>query len=71
MTDALPRDAGRLAEAVREACLRAALAAFEDASVSGLCCDGAWECAVGAVETLDLEAVLRSAAERRDTASPR
>ncbi len=47
-----------LAEAVREACLRAALDAFEAASMSGLCCTGAWECAVGAVRTLDLDAVL-------------
>ncbi len=50
----------RLAEAVRAACLRAALDAFEAASISGLCCTGAWECAVGAVRTLDLDDLLRS-----------
>lgn len=50
----------RLADAVRAACLRAALDAFEDASISGLCCTGAWECAVGAVRTLDLQDLLRA-----------
>lgn len=47
-------EAVRLAEAVRAACLCAALDAFEDASISGLCCTGTWERAVGAVRTLDL-----------------
>lgn len=55
-------DAPRLAEAVRDACVRAALDAFEDASISGLCCTGAWECAVGAIRALDLEATLRETA---------
>ena len=49
-----------LAEAVREACLRAALDAYEDAGLSGLCREGRWECAVDAVRTLDLEAVARA-----------
>lgn len=59
MSDSLPpTGASRLAEAVRDACVQAALDAFEDASISGLCCTGAWECAVGAMRTLDLEAAL-------------
>lgn len=49
----------RSAEVVREACVRAALEAFEDASMRGLCCAGAWECAVGAMQSLDLEDLLR------------
>ena len=49
-----------LAEAVREACLRAALDAYEDAGLSGLCHEGRWECAVDAVRALDLEAVTRA-----------
>ncbi|WP_412068917.1 acetyltransferase [Rubrivirga sp. IMCC43871] len=53
----------RLAEAVREACVRAALDAFEDASISGLCYTGAWECAVGAIRTLDLDAVRATASD--------
>lgn len=53
----MPPDHLALAEAVRAACLRAALDAFEDASRSGLCCTGAWECAVGALRALDVAAL--------------
>lgn len=60
----LSPQAARLAETVREACVRAALDAFEDASISGLCCTGAWECAVGAIRTLDLADVLATAPDR-------
>jgi hypothetical protein len=47
----------RLAEAVRQACLQAALAGYEDARMSGLCYEGAWECAIDAIRTLKLETV--------------
>lgn len=47
----------RLAERVRDACLRAARAAWDDARLAGLCADGAWEVAVGAVRSLDLSAL--------------
>lgn len=47
-----------LAEAVREACLKAALDAYEDASMRGICHEGAWECAVGALRSVDVDAVL-------------
>jgi hypothetical protein len=49
----------RLAEAVRAACVQAALAGYEDAALSGLCHEGAWECAIDAIRSLDIEAVLR------------
>ena len=49
-----------LAEAVREACIRAALDAYEDAGLSGLCHEGRWECAMDAVRALDIEAVIRA-----------
>ncbi len=49
----------RIAEAVREACLRAALAGYEQAGLSGLCHEGQWEMAVDAIRALDLEGVLR------------
>ena len=38
-----------LAEAVRDACLRAALQAYENAGISGLCGEGRWEMAVQAL----------------------
>lgn len=48
----------RVAEAVREACLKAAQEAYENAGISGLCEEGRWECAMGAVRTLDVAAVI-------------
>ncbi len=53
-------DRRALAEAVRQACLEAAEAAYEQASISGLCGSGAWEAARGALQCLDLDALLRS-----------
>lgn len=47
-----------VAVAVRSACLRAALAAWEDAGMSGLCAEGRWERAIDALRTLDLEQVV-------------
>lgn len=57
-----PRD---IAEAVRRACIDAALEAYEDAQVRGLCREGAWEVAIEAVRTLDVAAVI-AAAEKKD-----
>jgi hypothetical protein len=48
----------RLAEAVRAACVRAALDAHEDAGVRGLCQEGRWEAAIEAIRCLDLDRVL-------------
>jgi hypothetical protein len=44
---------------VREACVRAALDAYEQAGVSGLCVEGRWELAVDAMRSLDLDAVVQ------------
>lgn len=52
----------RVAQAVREACIRAALEGYENAATSGLCHEGAREAAVSAMRMLDLDAVLQ---ERR------
>lgn len=51
-------DERKLAEAVRAACLKAAQDAYESAAMSGLCEEGAIEVALGAIRTLDLDAVL-------------
>jgi hypothetical protein len=48
----------QLAERIRDACVRAALAAHEDAGISGLCMEGRWEIAVQAIRTLDLASLL-------------
>ena len=47
-----------LAEAVRDACVQAALLAYEDAGIQGLCAEGRWECALGAIHGIDLEAIF-------------
>jgi hypothetical protein len=47
-----------LAEAVRAACLNAALEAYEDAGIRGLCAEGRWEAALAAIRHVDLSGVL-------------
>ncbi|MHB8454748.1 MAG: acetyltransferase [Acidiferrobacterales bacterium] len=48
----------RIAEAVKAACLQAALAGYENAGISGLCEDGKLECAMDAIRMLDIGAVI-------------
>ena len=47
-----------LVETVRAACLNAAVAAYEDAGIRGLCADGRWEAALAAIRHVDLSGVL-------------
>lgn len=54
----------RLAEAVRAACIRAALAGYEDAGLSGLCHEGAWERAIDAMRELKLEQIILGAGSK-------
>jgi hypothetical protein len=59
-----PNDAAFiLAEAVRAACIKAALLAYDDAGTSGLCPAGRWECALAAIRHLDLRALSASVDE--------
>lgn len=46
-----------MGEAIRQACIQAALAAYEDAKLQGLCAEGAWECAVSAMQRLDVSRI--------------
>lgn len=48
----------RLAQAVREACIRAAQQGYEQAAISGLCEEGALEAAISAMRMVDLDAVM-------------
>ena len=48
------------AEAVRQACIAAALQAYEDAGVSGLCHEGRWEYAVDAMRGLPLRPLVQA-----------
>lgn len=48
----------QLAEKVKEACIEAAKDGFKDASISGLCTDGAMEAAVSSIQKLDPQKIL-------------
>jgi hypothetical protein len=54
------RDAMRVAEAVRAACVAAAEQAYEEGGVRGLCAEGRWELALDAMRALDLQALLEA-----------
>lgn len=54
-------DSVRVAEQLREALIRHALAAYEDASLRGLCAEGAWEAAVSAMRQLDVRTLVTDA----------
>ena len=55
------------AESVRAACLDAALQAYEDAGIRGLCADGRWEAALAAIRQLDLFVLERPAGPPKDS----
>jgi len=48
-----------LAKRTRAACLEAAVQAYEDAGMQGLCAEGRWEAAISALKTLELAPLLR------------
>ena len=52
-------EAEDLAKRIRDACLEAVLQAYEDAGMQGLCGEGRWEAAVGALKTIELAPLLR------------
>ncbi|MDZ7692020.1 MAG: acetyltransferase [Balneolaceae bacterium] len=58
-------DQMEIAEMVRAACVKAAQEGFRDASMSGLCMEGAIESAVGAMQSLNLESVLNKQDKNR------
>ena len=60
------QDPAQLADAVRAACIQAALDGYEQAQIAGLCQEGAWECAVDAMRMVDLKAILQDPAVAAD-----
>jgi PAS domain S-box-containing protein len=57
--EAIPMEQKRqITKAVQAACIAAAIRAYEDAGLSGLCHEGRWECAVDAIRGLDLRTLL-------------
>jgi hypothetical protein len=53
-------DLETLAKRIRDACLELAIQAYEDAGVQGLCAEGRWEAAIGALKTMELTPLLRA-----------
>ena len=53
------RHTKQLLEAVRAACVETALKAYEDGGFSGLCAEGRWECAIGAMRHFDVAGVIQ------------
>lgn len=47
-----------IAKIVQEACIEAARDGFRDASMSGLCAEGAMEAAVSAIQRLELDEII-------------
>lgn len=54
----------QITEAVRQACIEAALRAYEDAGLSGLCNEGRWEYAVDAMRRLDFIPLVQALVRR-------
>lgn len=53
--DLSPNAGGHGADAVRRAVIDAALGAYEDAGLSGLCAEGRWEAAIDAMRSVEVE----------------
>jgi len=58
-----PPDSRRVAEATRRALVEAAIEAYEEAGLSGLCAEGRWEVAIGAIRDFDVGPVIDATAE--------
>ena len=50
---------------IRDRCIEAALQAYEDAGIQGLCAEGRWEAAVSALRTVELAPLLRELKARQ------
>jgi hypothetical protein len=58
-TNTAEDDLERIARAVREACIRAAVDGYEHGGLSGLCADGRFDLAIDSVRALDLDGIVR------------
>ncbi|HSH44055.1 MAG TPA: hypothetical protein VK973_18165 [Arenicellales bacterium] len=54
------------ARQVREQCINTAVQAYENASISGLCGEGAFEAAISAIRMMDIEALVEQLAREAD-----
>lgn len=54
-----------LSKVVRMHCVQAAREGFQDASMSGLCSEGAMEAAVGAIQSVDIKQIITDWLDRQ------
>jgi hypothetical protein len=52
-------DLENFANRIKDDCVKTLLEAYEDAGVQGLCAEGRWEAAVGALRALDVAQIVR------------
>ncbi|MFZ0455410.1 MAG: hypothetical protein WCE54_15430 [Ignavibacteriaceae bacterium] len=52
------RSIEKIAEDLRNIIIKTAVEKYEDASIAGLCAEGAWEAAIDAVRNIDLKEKL-------------
>ena len=55
------------AEQIRAACIEAAIQAYEQAGISGLCHEGRFEVAISALRMLDINSVLQDLDAERES----
>jgi hypothetical protein len=65
MTDETSDGSARVARATQRALVDVALRAYEEAGLSGLCAEGRWEVAIGAMRDYDV-AKITSKRDRAD-----
>jgi len=59
-------DPHEFARQVREQCIDTAVQAYEDASISGLCGEGAFEASISAIRMMDIDALVERLARQSD-----
>lgn len=59
-------DQHEFARQVREQCINTAVQAYEDASISGLCGEGAFEAAISAIRMMDIDVLVEQVSRQSD-----
>ncbi|MDH3281667.1 MAG: acetyltransferase [Gammaproteobacteria bacterium] len=52
------RDLEAFAETIRQACIEAGIRGYDNARISGLCTEGAWEAAISAIRMVDIAELI-------------
>ena len=55
-----------LVKKVKDECINTALEAFATATGDGVCCAGAWECAIDAIRNLDAPEIINRLSQQNE-----